>query len=224
MFKKIKYVDFDEIQRHIKFCYECRMLRFRAKDKDESFGAQAFIEDNLVNFTISYKDGGQACSYVFRKDGENRQKIQGCEAYRILSKYYKIPKMSEDICGKFEDGGLSASPLLYYNPKYENMRIDAIGYDLNSAYSNAMLQPIPDTSVPYKAKEIKKGKEIGFVEIEMNGRASLTPVFEGYSFYVFPLMESPFKRFVETWYNKKKNAKNQAEKDKAKNVLNDLYK
>lgn len=220
MQKKIKYVDFDEIQKHIKYCFDYREIVFRAKEDNETFGIKAFIEDNLVYFKISYRYASHPCTYVFRKDGVTQEKITGSEAFRILSKYYKVPRVDTEICGRYEDGGLSASPLLYSNPKYENQRVEAIGYDLNSAYSSAMLQPIPDTSVQPKSKIIEEGKEIGFKEIEMNGRMSLTPIFKGYSIYVFPLMQSPFTKFVNTWYNKKKNAKNQAEKDKAKCVLN----
>ena len=38
--------------------------------------------------------------------------------------------------------------------------------------------------------------------------------------YRFPLMESPYKRFVEVQYNKKKNAKSLAEKNTAKFIMN----
>ena len=70
--------------------------------------------------------------------------------------------------------------------KYEGTRNKAIGYDLNSSYSNAMLKPIPDTSVPYHSGTVKAG-EIGFKEDE-NGH--LVPVFENnFSYFIFSLMD-----------------------------------
>ena len=101
---------------------------------------------------------------------------------------------------------------LWKNEKYEGTRNYAIGYDLNSSYSFAMLKDMPDTSKKPKTGFIKKG-EIGF---DFEGK----PIFEGWSLWVFPLMESPFKKFVNRWYEEKKNAKTKQQKAKAKGMLN----
>lgn len=197
-----EYVDLKTINEHLAYCKENKIIVYRAKNKGETFGNKCFIEDKLLKFQISYRRGSKACTYIFFKDGRSDSQVtDGGEAFRILSKYYKVPR--------FEDPqilAMSASPLLYKNEKYENTRNDAIGYDLNSAYSYAMIQQMPDTSVKPKCGFINEGKEIGFIELpkpNSNCGLTLVPIFTGFSKYVFPLMESPFKKFVERWYNKK---------------------
>lgn len=204
---------------HLKYCALHRHLVAGPKPAGKSFGFEAYIEDKQVKFMLSYKRGGIACTYVCRKDGqEEEQKVDGFNAYNTLSKYYKIPDMTKDelVCeglGWCEEQGKflsSAKPLLYSNPKYEGTRNDAIGYDLNSSYSYAMLKDMPDTSVPYHAGFIKEG-EIGFSDTE----GTLQPKFKGFSLWIFPLMKSPFTRFVNHWYEQKKKGNK-----KAKGILN----
>ena len=77
-----------------------------------------------------------------------------------------------------------------------------------------MCQDMPDTSVEPKIGAIVKKNEIGF-DIDKN------LVFTGkYAVLVYPKMESPFKRFAEIWYNRKKTATNREDKQKAKDILN----
>lgn len=220
------WVSVEEMNKHLKYVFDYYEVVYRAKQSTETFKRKAFLEDSLVNFKLTYKKGSVACTYICRKDGiENTQATDGGEAYRILCKYYKVPKVDEKYCGRADDGGLSASPILWHNPKYENTWQEAWAYDLNSAYSYAMLQPIPDTSKPPRVGTIKNGLEIGFEEVlnpkKDNQATMLVPKFSGFSLYVFPLMESPFKKFVENWYNKKCSAlPGSYEKNKAKGVLN----
>lgn len=209
--KKIKYCDFNEINSHLKYCYDFRDIQFRQKIKGETFGVKAFIVDRLKYFELSYRYGDNACTYIFDKssgDTEDHQQITGLEAFRVLSMYTHINRIVESK----EEAPFSAKALLWKNKKYEGKRVDAIAYDMNSAYSYAMLQDMPDTSIPPKTKYIQPG-EIGF-DLEGNRQTS------GYSIYVFRLMESPFKKFVYNYYEKKKNAKTNAEKRKAKEYLN----
>lgn len=210
-----EYVDQKTINAHLKYCFENRLIVDHPKFPDESFGNKAFVEDKEVQFRLTYKKGSGACTYIFKKDGNlDHQVTDGGEAFRILNKYYKVPRFTNPSIL-----AMSAIPLLYKNEKYEGTRNNAIGYDLNSAYSYAMLQPMPDTSKPFRQGTIKEG-EIGFIEIPARHNPevmSLVPISKGYSLYIFPLMESPFKRFVENWYNKKLVDKT---KHKAKGVLN----
>lgn len=221
-----QYVTVKEMNEHLKYVFQYYNVIYREKTKEETFKRNAFLEDCMVNFKLTYKKGSYACTYICRKDGDDvTQATDGGEAFRILSQYYKVPKMDKKVCGKADEGGLSASPLLWHNKKYENMWIDAYGYDLNSAYSAAMLGPMPDTSVPARVGTIIEGKEIGFEEVlnpKKNNQATmLVPKYKGFSLYIFPLMESPFKRFVEKWYDKKANSlPGSYEKIKAKGVLN----
>lgn len=232
MFKKEKrkFLDFKEFNEHLRYCYNYREIIEGEYDPSKcALGlSYAYLENKQIYVYLTYRRGSEACTYIFRKDGaEKNQEVDGGEAYRILNLYYNVPDFRKDKeLPKLRDSSgrskfiQSAVPFLYKNPKYEGKRVKAISYDLNSAYSFAMLQDMPDTSVPYKMKNIIPGKEIGFIEkADENDINKITfePIYEGFSMYVFPLMESPFKKFVETWYNKKKDPKT---KMKAKGVLN----
>lgn len=213
--KRQVYVDAKTMNEHLKYCYKYRQIVEREKAPGETFANKAFVEDKLVYFYLSYKKGSQACTYILRKDGnEDVQKIDGGEAFRILSQYYKVPV--------FEDKkilAMTSGPYTYSNPKYSGIRVKAIGYDMNSAYAYAMLKDMPDTTVAPHAGVIKKG-EIGFMEVPKDDdpdQMRLVPKFTGYAYWVFPLMKSPFVEFVNTWYEKKKHKET---KTKAKNVLN----
>ena len=195
----------------MQYGYENKQIEYREKHKEETFGNKAFIVDRLKNFEITYKYGDNPCTYIFDKssgDTEDHQQITGLEAYRVLSMYTHINKVIDSK----EDAPFSAKGLLWKNKKYEGQRVQAICYDMNSAYSYAMIQDMPDTSVPPKAKVIGAG-EIGF---DVNGNRQTS----GYSIYVFRLIESPFKKFVQTYYDKKNKAKTKAERRKAKEYLN----
>lgn len=226
-----KALTIKEMNDLLNYCYKYRYIINGPKPKGEPFKLYAYVEDKETLFSLSVKIGTKACTYVCRKDKDEVMfGATGMEAFSILSRYYKIKDFRDDeMCKKLlayddEENGsgsnkflVSASPLMYKNEKYEGTRNKAIGYDLNSSYSNAMLKPIPDTSVPYHSGIVKAG-EIGFKEDE-NGH--LVPVFENhFSYFIFPLMDSPFTKFVNNWYKKKKNAKDPADKKKAKDVLN----
>lgn len=180
----------------------------------------AYIEDKIVRFSITLWTNEGKTEYTTRKDEEREdQQITGAEAFRIMSRYYKVPRMEDtmpDICQKRLLGGWSAIPLMYANPKYKGVKQYAIGYDLNGAYAAALKKPIPDTSLPPKYGVIGKN-EVGFT-VDENG--VLRAIYSGCSRYIFPLMESPFIPFVDKWYQNKLDAKTRAEKHKAKQVIN----
>lgn len=209
--KRKEYVDLVTINKHLKNVYQYYRLCFREKRDDETFKDQAFIVDRMKFFELSYNNGGYRCTYIFNKanaDTEDHRQITGMQAFNVLCRMSHVNKVIKD---KME-APFSAAPLLYYNEKYNNTRHDAICYDMNSAYSWAMLQDQPDTSKPPKAKYIDKD-EIGF-DLDGNRQTS------GFSIYVFKLIPSPFKRFVYHYYEMKRNPKNKSEKRKAKEYLN----
>lgn len=233
--KKIVYVNIDTMQEHLDYCYNYKKIIIGKKPEGTTFKMNAYVEDGMVNFQLTYKRGSQVTTYICRKDGEDQnQWTDGGEAYRILSMYYDVPDLREneqlkkdldynEDDKKFE---VSASALMYKNDKYENTNIEyAIGYDLNSSYSYAMLKPMPNTSVRPKIWCLAKKGFIGFNEkvITEHGctKRELVVVQEGkMAHWMFPIMESPFEKFVKHWYNKKKNAKTKEEKGKAKGILN----
>lgn len=162
---------------------------------------------------MTFERGGFRCTYKIRKDGQiDIQTINGAEAYRVLNLYYNVP---ERKCSA------TVRPLLWKSNEYEGKRVKAICYDMNSAYGYGMLQPMPDTSKPPRRGIIKPG-EIGFNEVSYNGDIeiqSLEPFFSGYSENIFKIIPSPLDKFVNKWYNVKKEAIDKVTKTKAKNML-----
>ena len=105
----------------------------------------------------------------------------------------------------------------YINDEYILKKIKCYSYDLNSAYSFAMLKPMPDTSSP-KFNTIVGPGEIGFRKNSL-----LIPVVtEGkYADVVFKLVESPYKDFVYKYFNlKEKEPHGSENRVKYKEILN----
>lgn len=207
---KIEYLNVDDFNKHLEFCEKYRIIVFDElklfKLKHGSIGMHAIIDDKLTNISLTYIDGKKACTYICRKDGISRVgDIVGLSAYINMSRYYKVPERKVNF---------SASPFLWYNEKYINTRQYAYEYDINSAYANIMYNyKFPDTSKNFETGFVKEG-EIGF-------DASGDLVHEGsFALYKFKLIDSPFKKFAEVFFNKKINAKNDEERNKAKNTIN----
>ena len=223
---KTEYITYQEMNKHLAYCYQWKNFVEGNPADYPVIGNYAVIENKLVYFRLTYRKGSKICTYICRKDDQDgTQFINGMEAYAILQHYYKCPDLREDphftkglmYCKEAQKFMLSARPLLYANPKYDRKRTPAIGYDLNSSYSYAMLNDMPDTSKPYRTGVVNDG-EMGFKE---DGEGNFVPVFTGhFSIWVFPIMPTPFKRFVHTWYEKKMNASSIEERLKAKEVLN----
>lgn len=167
-----------------------------------------------------------AKEYIFdMATGEiNIMKAQSPIAYRTMKNYAVVHEFIDEHPEKRRNQweAISASPYAYFNPKFAKKRIKAWSYDMNSAYAFAMLNDMPDTRVPYKDGIVGEG-EIGFdMGVNHLGGYSCLMRHPGeYATYIFPLMKSPFKNFVNIYYNKKKNAKDEIEKLKAKAILVD---
>ena len=233
--KRIKYVSPEEMARLLKMVKKAFFVCYGKKPRDVSFRqGTAWIDDGKVELKVTFKVN-EPCTYILRKDrSEAKQKVDPMTTYATLNHYYKVPDFRSDEYVRdilqYDDGlkkfNATSKALLYHNPKFERVRIECCyGYDLNSSYPNAMLNRMPDTSKPYKVNSKVGEGEIGFsrcVSITAEGAAETTirPIFKGIAEFVFPLMDSPFKRFVEVWYGRKKNAKTKEEKEKAKQMLN----
>lgn len=207
--KKIQAVTKDELNKILERLKDTSEIVYDSPDNREGVvGYRTFVVIKQSKVEVTTRVGGKVITYILRLDGEDAtvSEVNGFEAWRIGQRYYKAPEMSIRP--------FSAKPLLYYNKEYEKKRIHAYMYDINSAYATVMSEyRFPDTSVEPEAKKVCKD-EIGF-----DGDGNL--VHEGkFAYWVFPLMESPYKKFVEVWYNRKKNATTAKEKAKAKSVLN----
>ena len=232
---RTRHVNADEMNKLLKDIKGTFFIAYGPKPDNVPFSRFiAWIEDGKVAFKLTVKIK-EPCTYILNKDNsEAKQKIDSMTTYGTLNRYYKVPDFTKDPYVKqqlqydeeVKKFIVTSKGLLYSNPKYNKQRISGCyGYDMNSSYPNAMLKKMPDTSKPYKINSAIGENEIGFVtgvEIKKDGTVETTvkPVFKGLAEFVFPLMDSPFKRFVEVWYSKKKNAKTKDEKEKAKQMMN----
>lgn len=197
----------------------CSNIYFRAKGTTETFKLNAYIEETTTSLFINFKQGTKAIEYIFdlTGDSDNREQTCGAEAFRILSHYFKVPRLEN-----YEKYG-TAIQLLYKNSKFDGQRIKAWCYDMNSAFAYMLLQPMPDTTNIKSFTQIKKN-QIGFY-LTINDQSN-TPClkcsFEVGRFcdWVCDLVESPFKKFVEVWYDKKVRAKTKEDKLRAKQIMN----
>lgn len=201
------------------------------KSLHKFIGFNCFIEDGMRYIKLTCKYKGKIATYVFDKISGTREEASvicsiGMKAYSCLQRFTKgkeIKKIVKD--SDFNNLGknpypFATSPFMYFNEKYNETEQEAYGYDMNSAYSYAMLGNIPDTSELtsvkircYNEGIVKKG-EIGF-----NYLGDL--VEEGcFALYRFKAIKSPFKDFVEYYFTLKHNAKTKKERKRAKDILN----
>lgn len=227
---RIKYINLEELEQVLKEVkVKCNHIYFRAKQNKniENFGFSCFIEDGKTELKISYCRGLRPCTYIFKKDcADPKHYVTGLECWRVFNRYAKAQTIQNDVPKGLipydKEEGLyrvgSAKALLYKNPKYAGKRVTAYSYDLNSAYAMMLKKPIPDIRTLKRNAKIGKN-QIGFIE---RAEGELTISFEigKRCHYVCDLMESPYQKFVDVWYDRKRNAKNKREKSIAKDYLN----
>ena len=225
----------------LKYVKSTKSIYLRKKREDEYFlPSKCWIDVEPRNMTILYcDDTNNIRKYAFDlAEGNVHNKINPGLSISTLGKYYKIPEIKElypniaylcqpaDCIDEKGRSGMKVEPLLIFNRKFEGKRTYAYCYDMNSAYSWAMLQDMPDTSQGLRVNDIVAENEIGFYRYKgenVNGDITTSYILAqpgDYAHFIFPKMKSPFKRFVDTWYAKKINAKDTEEKLKAKEMLN----
>lgn len=128
--------------------------------------------------------------YHYIEDDPQLAKLYG---YRTKYKKDKI-KVYWDID--------TAIGLTYTNNRYSRKFVICYSYDINSAFSWAMLQKMPDTRQLPRVNGIVGEDEMGFYK---NGKVTITPGMP--ADYVFPLIESPFKDYVYKYYELKQKEK-----------------
>ena len=137
-----------------------KSVYLRKKKDDEYFPtSKCWINVESRNMTVLYKDGtGNVNNFGFDlAEGNVHNKIKPGLALSTLGKYYKIPEIKElypeiaylcqpaDCIDDKGRSGMKVEPLLMFNRNFESKRTYAYCYDMNSAYSWAMLQDMPDT-------------------------------------------------------------------------------
>lgn len=126
-------------------------------------------------------------------------------------KTVKVAKYKTKVRWEIKDPGNFA----YSDDSRSRQWLKCYSYDTNSAYSYAMTKPIPDTSKEPRMYDIVKENEIGFW-----ASGDVTTEVGAYAEYIFPLIESPFKPFIRSYYRKKQDAKTKEERKSWKAFLN----
>jgi hypothetical protein len=103
----------------------------------------------------------------------------------------------------------------YANKHYAKTWLNCWSYDINSAFSYAMLRPMPDTTKKPKYEDFVGPNEIGFYK---TGEA--TTRIGDWADIIFPLMDSPFKQYVLEYYQKKEIAIDKDVRQMWKDYLN----
>ena len=222
MKNNIEYITVKEMNDELKFARKYRRIIFEKPADGRQGQDVAYISDGIKYFDLYIRRGTKKHHYRIAKDGSDlKEVISGAEAFRVLNTFYKVPRINM-LCDKSKGDYVAASPYLFKNPRFEGQRVYAYAYDQRSAYAWAMLQPMPDTSVAPRAGTIQSGAEIGFAirpKPDDVNAYRLVAKWDGIADYIFPIMPTPFTRFVEIWYNRKEHPRDEREKSKAKNVL-----
>ena len=184
------------------------------------------LKETKLEITTQYYEG-KPCTYIFNLNGEESFSCSGLRCFTEFSKAFKLPKASSYENPKLnrwlnEERGTyacSASPIVGFNPNFENQVIeDCWEYDLNSAYSSAMYEKMPDLYHPLWAWDQKV--KPGYVGFYLDDRLTMVEA-GGYADVTFPLIDTPdkLKEYCKKWYNIKRTS-NGVAKQEAKAMLN----
>lgn len=159
--------------------------------------------DDIINIANIAKQLRHYTSEEFI-DIENREQY----GYR---KTYSLKQHKDKINWDLRDPGNFS----YIDEDRIGKKLKCWSYDVNSAYSYAMTKPMPDTRKPAKLNSLVGENEIGFYK-----SGGVTTDVGAYAEYIFPLIESPLKNYVDNYYIKKRNAKDKFDRHKWKSFLN----
>lgn len=113
--------------------------------------------------------------------------------YRWFIKYYPLNEQANN-----EKAYNVHGPLIWTNNKYDKKSLKCWGYDINSAYPAALLQPIPDVNNPLGPGIIGEN-QVGFV---LDKEGFLEEKKMGVAMWRFNLIESPWKeKYVPDKYS-----------------------
>lgn len=182
-----------------------------------------WIDEGKIRLNITIKMGGEACTYTFFLAETSRQPVTtGARAYSLLARMSSI-KIPTAECS------LTSAGVLWKNRRFDGKRVRAWSYDLNSSFPFQMMKPMPDTRFMRMNDKVGKN-EIGFYEgfnpydsTPLDCRREYLQIeeIEGKrAKWVCPLMESPFKKFVRTYYRRKEFAQSKEEREMAKETMN----
>lgn len=181
----------------------------------------SLTHNNLIavtreNLYLTMNKGKSTYQYHFNLNGENKIFVNPRVVYATFKRYVHF----KDIDNPY---GYSSTGILFYNDKF-NGKTKAYSYDLNSSYSNAMINcDYPDMD-KFVGTRMRVGEdEIGFVDVLGNVRVVEKGELAEYVYKKLPRTDKLYEemnKFVMHYYEMKKNATTQDDKMKAKNFLN----
>ena len=183
-----------------------------------SFEANKFGTINEVPSAAAISKELARCGYhQISKDAEYNDKCKDDPDFKERPTYgytKHLVRSKTDINYKITWDYTIAAGIGYINESKKCTKLKCWSYDLNSSFPAAMLKPMPDTRQKPRYDDIIGPNEIGFFE---NGTMIAEPGY--YAEIIFPLMESPFKSFIDKYYEKKKHSTGE-ERTKWKFYLN----
>lgn len=215
-----------------------RLRYYRPPTQWDNMGMCVYIDDRRVELRVTCKYLGRVATYILRKDGkETYSTINGGDAYNLLAREYsketghKLPHWNEECPGR-------AQAILAYRQDTNKKRVYAYGYDMTKAYNWGLSQTMPDTSKLVGEKRVVREGEVGFFisewevcpyspRIKSNdicysafGADAMYMADPGtYAQWIFPAVESPFRKFAQRWFDRSRTD-DQIAKQKAKDMVN----
>lgn len=203
--------------------------RWEERSKTESCRFYSFFHrtQKFAILTTRYYGGskGNVVSFKFDMYEDNKTSdVQGSVVYATMQRYYKTPDFTSDeyVCnrlcyspaeGKFL---VTVGGVLGYSKKNNRTRQYAWCYDRTSAYAWHLLQDLP-LGDSYETERVVREGETGFflfgdtVKLAKPGQ---------YASFIFKLQPSPYKEYVEKYFDLKKQAQSPRERQNAKDMLN----
>ena len=239
-FKENYIDDLSEINEILNQCYN---LRLTSNPKDVN-SKRCCIKPSKTTLKVYVKLDGHEYPemFIFKLDGSkaSENKANGLKAFQQLQKMsnnFVVDYSTEEYKGILWDEwdiergkpiwkcGYERA-LLEFNSNYNNIRFNnCYGYDVNSSYPFCMLCDMPDCSKGFRQYRLRDifdnvvgEDEIGFYR-NQEDRLVIAESGENAE-YIFKRVKSPFKDYVDKYYKLKKNAKNKAERQQAKDYLN----
>lgn len=203
--------------------------KWEERDKKESCRFYSFFHrtQKYAILTTRYFNGSKGSVVSFKFDmyeDDKTSEVQGSTVYATLQRYYKTADFTKDeyvcnrLCYSEAEGKflVTVGGVLGYNRKHNRTRQKAWCYDRTSAYAWHLMQDLPLGETYDTERRVEKG-EIGFFLLGDTVKLA----YEGqYASFIFKLMPSPFKPFVEKYFHEKAIATIPEGRQRAKDMLN----
>lgn len=232
--------DLEEINRILEYMYSCTNVIIGPRPRrGASLSTKSYIyldKDKVILTVMGYDGCFRMREYGFWLDDRTESMIGGYDVWQDLESVYRVKSIKriaktdeeKEIIDKFtvsrevmnnkrkqKKHNLSAAELRYSESKEKRKEDNIYCYDLNSAYGAIARDKMPDFNHPTFDTVVGKN-EVGF-----NPEKGLLLAHEGeYAIVAFPLIDSPFREWIDKRFKEKQTAKKGSiEKEDAKAKL-----